>query len=120
MTIQERLEKLIEDGCCITVEEGTPILLARAVIQERTNTVRWCGVFPEHQSHVHQTSYDAVEVFHDRDVAFYRDGKFFLYIAPVEEWFVDSEYYNTLQKWRRLMKGKNAAPKFDSFFENAV
>lgn len=124
MTLQERLDQLIEQGAVIhLLFPNDPMmtqLLARARIKHGPSRLRWCAVFPEHQSHVHETLYDKASVVHDRDVSFSRDGVLVAYVTPYIEAQTDlDDLQEALGEWKaQLAVGANTE-EFADFFENA-
>lgn len=117
-----RIERLVEAGAGIggnLIGTNAEMVLARAILRKDSDgrqCVKWAGAFPMDQNHFHMTPYDTVEVYHDRDVGFLKDGELILYIAPLEEWFVPNEYYETHSKWMAFMEkdGDEFCRHFDS------
>ena len=124
MEIEGRLAQLIEQGAAIQVTLQEPrvdmeLLLAAAVMLEDPKRLRWCAIFPEHQSHVHEVPYDAA-VFEagGRDIAFMRDGKIVMYVCPYEESTLDLDSArNGLAEWRGMLARYTNVAKFKEFFE---
>lgn len=124
MKMEERLAQLIEHGAAIQVtlpelSVDMELLLAAAVMLEEPKRLRWCAIFPEHQSHVHEVPYDAA-VFEagGRDIAFMRGGKIVMYVCPYEESTLDLEpARDGLAEWRGMLARHTNAAKFKEFFE---
>lgn len=110
--LDDRIKKLVEAGAGIGGSLlGSEMVLARAILRNDSHgrpCVKWAGAFPVDQQHFHMTPYDTVEVYYDRDVGFLKNGELILYIAPLEEWFVPDEYYETHKKWMAFMKKEGA------------
>lgn len=124
MTLQERLDKLLSEGAVVQLPAaGEPmltLLLAGARIKRDPSRLRWCAVFPEHQSHVHELEYDKVDVVHDRDLSFTRNGEIVAYVAPYQEAETDlDEIQATLADWRADLAIAANAEEFARFFETA-
>jgi len=125
VTIRERLGKLIENGAAIQLLfEDAPmktLLLAGALWRQNPTCLRWCAVFPEHQGHVHETSYSEVRLENDgRDIAFFEDGRMVAYVVPYEEsgHEVDAMREN-LGEWQYLVSRYKNAVLFAEFLETA-
>ena len=125
MTHQERLAELIEQGATIqlTPDDGPmmTLTLAGALWLTLPNRLRWCAIFPEHQGHVHETEYHTVKFVNgERDIAFYRDGRIFFYIAPyIESPLDENEVREALAKWRDRLGRYNNAEQFADFLKEA-
>ena len=124
MEIEGRLAQLIEQGAAIQATLQEPrvhiaLLLAAAVMREDPKRLRWCAIFPEHQSHVHEVAYDeAVFEAGGRDIAFMRDGNIAMYVCPYEESTIDLEpARDGLAAWRGMLARHTNAAKFKEFFE---
>lgn len=121
MTPQEVIDKTMEDGAVISIAalDGLELTLAKIQWLENPSRFKWCAIFPEHQSHVHITPYDRIEILHDRDVAFYdKAGEMVAYVCPyTESGLPDEEVERALAEWRDLVSKHNNQQNLDDFFE---
>jgi hypothetical protein len=120
MTIQERIKELIQAGAAISIhfpDDPRPLtmLLAGAAWLQNPPRLRWCAVFPEHDGHIHESEYEEARLeASGRDIAFYAEGKLFLYVCPYEESGKDLRAYrDTLAEWRDLLSRYDNARKFE-------
>ena len=125
MAPEERVEQLIEQGCVIAVAvpDGPSIelTLAGALWLTKPKRLRWCAIFPEHQSHVHETRYSRVVLDNDgRDVLLYQGSKLVAGIVPYIESGLDpDDVRDALVRWRDLLGKYNNKAQFEEFLGTA-
>ena len=124
MKIKNRMTELIEHGAAIQLLDPYPRLtltLAGAIWLRNPLRLRWCAIFPEHQSHIHELYYTRVASFNNgRDIHFFQYGKKVSGVVPYEEGTLPvDEVRAALGAWRRILAyGKNHA-EFTQFFAKA-
>ena len=124
MTTEERVQQIIDTGGTIQINFGMDVVEVSlaAVAWPAPGQLRWCGIFPEHQSHVHTLSYDEKmlsggELF----VFFKRGGEFVATIAPYDEaaTLPPDEVRQAIDEWRRVLAVPGNQEQFDEFFAQA-
>jgi len=123
MKIEKRLAELIEQGAAVQIPEpnyGT-FILAAAEIRDNPPRLRWCAIYPEHQSHVHEMEYDEVAFsVGTRDIDFRKGGKTVMYVCPYEESGLSLDGTATiLAQWRGQLATFNNEEQFKEFFDEA-
>lgn len=121
--MQGKIDALVESGAVIEyfAEGGGSIklTLAKGVLLENPRRLRWCAIFPEHQSHVHDTTYDAPEDQDARGLVFYAKGRVVLTIMLMEKANVPENYFEGLEEWRRILAVEGNESQFAGFFDEA-
>jgi len=125
MTLQERLDKLVQAGAAIAVnfpdDPTIELTLAKAQLLKGPKRVRWCAIHPVDQHHVHDTEYDTAKVHHGRDVAFMEGDRIKAYVCPVEEsGLVFDDVREALAEWRALLAVEGNPREFQHFFDEAL
>lgn len=122
MTPRKRMAELIEHGAVLSFTDGRLPELTLAAVRwyKKPLRIRWCAIFPEHQGHVHENEYDRVEVYRERDVAFYdADGRMTISVCPYEYAAkLDPDVVlRALTEWRQTLALHNNVEQFRQFFE---
>lgn len=125
MTNAKLLDDLVRRGA--TIQVFTPggkaftFVLAKCVMLSKPTRLRWCGVFPEHQGHVHETPFSRVaQEAGGRDLAFYKNGEMVAYVCPYEESGLSIDTArDLLAQWRAGLAKFNNQQNFENFFEDA-
>lgn len=125
MTTKERADELIEAGAAMQVYPpgGDPVtvLLAALAWLPDPRRVRWCGIFPADQHHIHETPYTTTTLAAGgRDVALYNGKEMVAYIAPFEESGLDEgESRGALVEWQNQQDIGGNKKTFENFFNEA-
>ena len=122
MTKEKMLKKLLRRGAVLWFRESNSLTtLARVMWLDKQKRIRWCGVFPQHQGHVHETPYDSVEVENDKALIFNAGEKSAFYIVPYDDNLLDPQRVkDTLDKWRSAMAVEGNEARFNTFFDEAL
>jgi len=122
MTPEKRLTQLIGEGAVIAImDPEVEITLAGALWVKEPDALRWVGVFPEHQGHIHETEYDEARLANDgRDVLLYKDGALVAGIVPyLESTLPSDDVREALAEWQAQLSTFGNAEEFAGFLQNA-
>ena len=125
MTIEERVQQLIEDGGVIQIPHGNhgvlELSLGAAVWLSRPARLRWGGIFPEHQGHVHEQRFDE-KMFDngERDVLLRRGGRIVAAVVPYDESGLPADdVRQAIAEWQARLAVPGNQEQFEEFFEQA-
>lgn len=120
MTPQERLTELLRHGAAMfTVQTMSHLMMATAKWEEDPQALKWCGMFPSHQGHIHRVKYTKVELMNDdRDLVFYNGKDIIATIEPFEVTGLSKDMVHTLMsEWKWMLGRYTNQDKFNQFFD---
>lgn len=123
MKPKELAEQLVAGGAAYQYFlPGGGGTVALGGLQWHPNRVRWCGLFPEHQSHVHETLYDKAKVeAGGLGVGLYRGKQLVGYLTTIEESGLDTDTTrDAWAEWQHMVSLHNNAVEFEDFLKEAI
>lgn len=122
--LEDRMAELIDNGTAIQLFDPYPsitLTLAGALWLRNPPRLRWCAIFPEHQSHIHELHYTRVAFCNDgRDILFYQYDKIVAGVVPYEEGTLPvDEVRAALARWQGLLAVEGNEANFNEFLATA-
>lgn len=117
---EERLRKMVREGCICTVN-GNPYAVAAAGLNCSAKIVWWVAMFPEDQHHTHRHSYTRVLLKGSRFLSVRLVDGPTLYFDPYVSWPAMAEgFLVTKARWDAQMADPKARRQFLKFVGSEI